>query len=244
VATKTSPLSVQELWQEYKLTRSDMLRNQLVVQYLHVVQPIAKRFSIGRSKCQADYEEILAAGNFGLIQAVEGFDPGFGVQFETYAQPRILGEMLDWLRHIDWIPRLVRSNARLYAKAVVALPVEPGFVEPSLETIADFLHISVTEAAVLKRDAGDAEQREYVGIPDFEAMEDRRALTPFEELTRLDGFEELTGCLKDRERIIITLYYRDDFTMIRIGSILGCSESCVSQILSAALVKIRDSLVA
>lgn len=201
-------------------------------------------------------DEVEAAGNFGLMQAVEGFDLERGTQFETYAPTRIRGAILDWLREIDWIPRKVRSNAKLYGQAVTALAGGSG-EEPTVEEVAEYLHVSVETATALKQDAKGAETHINQGgeqvrgefedhmnsTPAIDQIPDHRPTTPLDELSKSDGFDNLIMGLTDREQIIVTLYYRDEFTMKQIGLVLGLSESMISITHDQALVKIKDFLL-
>jgi len=252
---KRSARDLSLLWREYKQVGTATLRNELVEHYLWLVKSIVSKL-MGRAFAKhVGSDEIEAAGNFGLIQAVEGFDLERGIKFETYAHHRILGAILDWLRDIDWIPRTVRSNAKLYEKAIAALQGGSG-QKPTIEEIAEYLHITVEVAEGLQQDAAGAAKRfrqdsEHVrGDEDtfrkvfaLDQMPDPKTLTPQDEVTESAGFDDLITCLTDREQITITLYYRDSFTMKQIGCILGVSESRVSQIHDGALLKVKDSFL-
>lgn len=253
-AKRMSADDLSLLWGEYKHTGSTELRNRLVELYLWLVKSIVNRL-MGKTFAKfIGRDEVEAAGNWGLIQAVEGYELERGIKFETYATTRIRGAILDWLREIDWVPRKARSNAKLYSEAISAIQSGTG-QQPTIEEVAEFLHVSPETAQSLQKDAEGAshhfqQQSEYARgdedtfrqPPAFDQMADRRTVTPFEELTKSDRFDELVGCLTDTEQIIVTLYYRDEFTMLRIGTILGFSESRISQMHDRALLKIKDSL--
>jgi len=253
-AKRMSADDLSLLWGEYKQTGSAELRNELVVRYLGLVKHIVNRL-MGKAFAKfLSRDEIEAAGNFGLMQAVEGFEPDRGIKFETYAPTRIRGAILDWLRDLDWIPRRVRSKARLYQKAVATLQGGSD-QQPTVEEVAEYLHVSIETAEALQQDAKGADQHfqqagdhirgdedSFAGTPAFDELPDRRTPPPLDELTKSDRFDDLVGCLTSSEQIIVTLYYRDEFTMLRIGTVLDLSESRICQMHNFALRKIKDSL--
>src|SRR5262245_66535203 len=102
-------IDIHDVWTEYKKQPTRALRNILMEQYLHIVRFNAERI---RSKLptEVDVDDLISAGMFGLIDAIDAFDVGRGVKFETYCSPRIRGAILDELRSMDWVPRLVRDR--------------------------------------------------------------------------------------------------------------------------------------
>ena len=110
---RTSSLSeneVKELWNEYKKVGGESLRNQLMEHYLPLVRYNAERVHT-KLPDEVDVEDLMSAGIFGLMDAIDAFDRDRGVKFETYCAPRIRGAILDELRSMDWVPRLVRSRS-------------------------------------------------------------------------------------------------------------------------------------
>src|SRR6202453_2431267 len=103
-------IDVQQLWREYKTEATVPMRNQLVELYLPLVKYNAERVW-AKLPDGVDLDDLISAGVFGLMDAIEAFDLERGVKFETYCVPRIRGAMLDELRTMDWVPRLVRSKA-------------------------------------------------------------------------------------------------------------------------------------
>src|SRR5262249_30854982 len=101
-------VDVTELWREFKEHPTTPLRNKLVERYLPLVKYNAERIW-QRLPEGVDLDDLISAGVFGLMDAIDAFDLGRGVKFETYCVPRIRGAMLDELRTMDWVPRLVRS---------------------------------------------------------------------------------------------------------------------------------------
>src|SRR5919202_404 len=136
-------VDVQQLWRDYKAGPSLELRNQLVELYLPLVKYNAERIW-ARLPEGVDLDDLISAGVFGLMDAIDAFDLERGVKFETYCAPRIRGAMLDELRTMDWVPRLVRSRAHKMDGATKQLEVELGR-SPTNEEIARRLKISMSE---------------------------------------------------------------------------------------------------
>src|SRR5262249_23064602 len=103
-------VDVTELWREFKEHPTTEIRNHLVERYLPLVKSNAER-TWQRLPEGVDLDDLISAGVFGLMDAIDAFDLSRGVKFETYCVPRIRGAMLDELRTMDWVPRLVRSKA-------------------------------------------------------------------------------------------------------------------------------------
>lgn len=137
-----APEEVEQLWREYKKDPSNIeLRNKLVEIYMPLVRYNGERIW-SRLPEGVDLEDLISAGVFGLIDAIEAFDLDRGVKFETYCVPRIRGAMLDELRTMDWVPRLVRSKASKLNEAVQTLEAKLGR-QPSEAELAE--HLGITE---------------------------------------------------------------------------------------------------
>src|SRR5438093_9768652 len=118
-------VDVQQLWRDYRAEPTTELRNQLVELYLPLVKYNAERIW-ARLPEGVDLDDLISAGVFGLMDAIDAFDLGRGVKFETYCVPRIRGAMLDELRTMDWVPRLVRSQHTKLEEARKSLEAEFG----------------------------------------------------------------------------------------------------------------------
>src|SRR5262249_49186122 len=118
-------VDVQQLWQSYRACPTNELRNQLVERYLPLVKYNAERIW-ARLPDGVELDDLISAGVFGLMDAIEAFDLERGVKFETYCVPRIRGAMLDELRTMDWVPRLVRSKASKMEEARKSLEAHLG----------------------------------------------------------------------------------------------------------------------
>src|SRR4029078_9168554 len=138
-AKTTAKRDIKEVWIEYKKTRTEPLRNILMENYLHLVRYNAERIHV---KCpeKVELDALMSAGIFGLMDAIAALDLERGVKFETYCAPRIRGAILDELRSMDWVPRLVRSRAHKLDTASKQLEVELGRA-PTNDEIARRLKI-------------------------------------------------------------------------------------------------------
>src|SRR6516162_5093244 len=144
-------VDVPQLWVDYRTHRSVECRNQLVELYLPLVRYNAERIW-SRLPEGVDLDDLISAGVFGLMDAIDAFDLERGVKFETYCVPRIRGAMLDELRTMDWVPRLVRSKHTKLEEARKALEAELGR-PPRADEMASRLGVSIDE---YEKMAGDA----------------------------------------------------------------------------------------
>src|SRR6202453_3838582 len=136
-------IDVQQLWREYKTEPTVAMRNQLVELYLSLVKYNAERIW-ARLPDGVDLDDLISAGVFGLMDAIDAFDLDRGVKFETYCVPRIRGAMLDELRTMDWVPRLVRSKASKLNEALKVLEAKMGRAPTEIE-LSEHMSISVAE---------------------------------------------------------------------------------------------------
>src|SRR5467141_4289094 len=136
-------VDVQQLWQDYRAHPTVEMRNQLVEYYLPLVKYNAERIW-SRLPEGVDLDDLISAGVFGLMDAIDAFDLERGVKFETYCVPRIRGAMLDELRTMDWVPRLVRSKASKLNEATKHLEAKMGRSPTEIE-LSEQLQISVPE---------------------------------------------------------------------------------------------------
>ena len=135
--------SKKKLLDDYRRTKSDSLREQLILEYVPLVKVVAGRLSMYLGY-NVEYEDLCSYGIFGLIDAIDKFDQEKDVKFETYASLRIRGAILDQIRKLDWIPRTVRQRQRQLEGAMRVIENEIG--RPATdEEIAQKLEISVDE---------------------------------------------------------------------------------------------------
>ncbi len=242
--------TVQQWWVEFAQTHSEALRNRLLEHYLNLVRYTADRV-YSKLPEEVELDDLISAGTFGLMDAINAFDLGRGVKFETYCGQRIRGAILDELRSMDWVPRLVRSRAHKLEDARAALEMELGR-KPTEQELAKKMRLSLREFRHLQRDARAVglvslsrkffETDSNRDVREIDVLEDKRSENPFEHFQSKDVKEWLTRGLSRAERLIIILYYFEEMTMKEIGETLALSESRVSQMHSAILERLKGHL--
>lgn len=232
------------------LNRKNMAsRDHLIVHYSPLVKFVAGRVGAGLPN-SVDPGDLVSSGVFGLIDAIDRFDPKRAVKFETFAAPRIRGAIYDGLRQLDWVPRSVRSRAREVERAFSQLEHEFGR-SPNDDELAAHLHVSADEltrwlasiAATtigpLDRAVAAGYEPEAVDSAGFEspvvALEDREL--------RSIMMSEIRK-LPEREKLVLSLYYDESLTLAEIGEVLGVTESRVSQIHTKSVLHLRSRMTA
>src|SRR6185436_14549536 len=198
-----------------------------------------------------ELDDLMSAGVFGLMDAVDAFDLTRGVKFETYCVPRIRGAMLDELRTMDWVPRLVRSKQSKVDAAQKLLETSLGR-KPTLEELSlklgvpqDQIEAYVGEAAAVSLVSLNKKWYEtdsYKDVREIDILEDKKAVDPTGRLQNRDLMKLVTKGLNRNERLIIILYYYEDMTMKEIGATLDLSESRVSQMHSSIVARLQSQL--
>ena len=240
-----------DVWRRFKRTGDKALRNQLMENYLSIVKYNAERIG-AKPQDDVDGDDLVSAGIFGLMDAIQAFDLERGVKFETYCAPRIRGAILDELRSMDWVPRLVRSRSHKLERVCRELESMLGRT-PTEGEIAERLHLSRIDFSKLMREATAVTQvslsRPYSEsdsnkeVCEIDVIQDRRGRNPVTEIQRRDLKHLITRGLTRAERLILILYYYEEMTMKEIGMTLDLSESRVSQMHSAILNRLREQLV-
>ncbi len=237
-------------WRKYKQTQQEDLRNRLMEHYLYLVKYNAERIG-AKLPDEVDVDDLMSAGVFGLLDAIDAFDLDRGVKFETYCAPRIRGAILDELRNMDWVPRLVRHRAHKLTEVTRLLEVELGRI-PNEDEIARRLGLSRAQFDKLMRDANAVTlislSRKFTepdsarDVFEIDVMPDDGENDPVTEAQKQDIKELVTKGLSRAERLIVVLYYYEQMTMKQIGETLDLSESRVSQMHSAILARLRGQL--
>lgn len=246
----TSTEETARSWRHFKATGERKWRNVLMVHYFPIVKYNAERIG-AKLPDEVDRDDLISAGVFGLIDAIKAFDLERGVKFETYCAPRIRGAILDELRSMDWVPRLVRSRSHKLDR--VSRELESTFGRmPTDGEIADRLSISRVEFEKLRRAATAVVQvslsRKYSDtdsnkeVCEIDVLQDRRGRDPFVEIQKRDLRDLLVRGMSRAERLILILYYYEEMTMKEIGVTLDLSESRVSQMHSAILARLKTQL--
>ena len=144
-------LDLPASWADYQQNPSQELRNMFLEHYLHLVKFSAERLA-AKLPDEVELDDLISAGTFGLMDAIDAFDPERGIKFETYCAPRIRGAILDEIRAMDWVPRLVRARARKLETSTQSLHAEFGRL-PNEKEIAERMGVSMKELKKIIRDA-------------------------------------------------------------------------------------------
>jgi RNA polymerase sigma factor for flagellar operon FliA len=242
--------SIEEVWKIYKKASSDELRNFLIENYLHLVKSTAERMHM-RLPGEVDVEDLMSAGLFGLMDAIDAFDLERGVKFETYCTQRIRGAIFDELRAMDWVPRLVRSRTAKVERARKALEMELGR-RPTDREVCERLQVNNAEYKKLSKDSKPVnvvslnrkwfETDSSKDIREIDVIQDNRQEDPLAELQKKDLKLLITKGLSRAERLIVILYYYEEMTMKEIGMTLDLSESRVSQMHSSILARLQAQM--
>lgn len=245
---------VDALWARYKETQGRDARDQLILHYSPLVKYVAGRVAVGLPQ-NVDQADLVSYGIFGLIDAIEKFDPERGFKFETYAISRIKGSILDELRSIDWVPRSVRAKARSLEKAYAKLegdlhrtPTDAELAEEldmSEGQLAQLLsQISFVGMAALDEMLAGGDRGESITLGDTIADSGRGPVTIYEAEETRQLLAETINRMPERERLVLTLYYYEALTLAEIGEVLRVTESRVCQIHTKAVLQLRSKILA
>ncbi|GAA4829151.1 RNA polymerase sigma factor WhiG [Saccharopolyspora rosea] len=239
------------LWKAFGERRDQELRDRLVLHYAPLVKYVAGRVGTGLPS-HVEISDLIQSGIFGLVDAIEKFEPERGLKFETYAMQRIRGAILDDLRAQDWVPRSVRSRARDVERALERLEARLQRTATDSE-LAEELELSVEE---LRELFAQLQMTSVIALDDLigggpanaslaETLPDDRAEDPVAALVDRDSRRQLVeavGRLSERDRVVVTLYYFENLTLAEIGKVLGVTESRVCQLHTRAVLRLRSKL--
>jgi RNA polymerase sigma factor FliA len=246
--------AIEELWRKYRASGDKALRDRLILTYAPLVKYVAGRLGSGLP-AHVDEGDLASYGLLGLIAAIDRYDPGRDVKFETYAIARIRGSILDELRALDWVPRSVRSRAREIERAIVELERKLGRA-PTDEEIAEKLSISPED---LEGSLTDISRSSIAALDELwtvsgsggdqialiDTIEDTTEPDPQTALSHTEAKESIAEAiarLPEREKLVVTLYYYEDLTLREIGEVLGVTESRVSQLHTKAVLRLKSRL--
>lgn len=241
--------SNEELLQQYSKTGYLEIKQELVLRYLYVIKSAAIRMRdvyLGF----AQVEDVINEGVIMLMNAIDKFDPGKNVKFETYISKRIRGMIIDLARKNDWVPRTTRRNAKAVQDAAEEFAAEKGRM-PEDKELAEHMGITVERlheinakmslSSVLSLDMvleGDGENKQPAAIPSGIASEQPEESYLDKEFKQVlaDGIRTL----KEKEQTVISLYYVEELNMKQIAEVVDVSEPRISQIHRNAVEKLKD----
>lgn len=254
VVTHDPTTELARLWKDLGGNRRAVrakAREQLITHYAPLVTQVAVRM-IGRLPDTVELGDLVSYGMFGLIDAVERFEVERGFKFETYAATRIRGAIIDELRAADWVPRSVRSKARIVEQATRELEQQfmrqvtdedvakqLGWATMEVRTVR--AQVSLSHVAAL--DALVGSDPETSQLETLMSLSVPGAANSIEATERRELLASAVQQVRDREQEVLRLYYYENLTLAQIGVILGVTESRVSQIHSGAVKKLRESLL-
>jgi RNA polymerase sigma factor for flagellar operon FliA len=245
----TETVPPQELWLRYGRTRQTELRDELVCRYSFLVRCIARKI-VGRYEHFSDMEDLVSEGLIALMDAVQKFDPSKNVKFETYASIRIRGAMIDYIRKQDCFPRRLKKMAREINEADEVLSQRLGRM-PTDGELAAFLNVDMEEYGKMLAETCSMNMLSFEEIVYEKGAENltlrMSGAAPGPEQAMAEKelrsvLAENIGRLDEKEKLVISLYYKEELKIKEISAILGISDSRVSQIHSSALRKLKNSI--
>lgn len=242
-------MNVDQLWSNYK-PGNQKIRNQLIEHYYPLVERVAQKTARGLPK-SVSVDDLVGYGSFGLIGAIDRFEPDRGFKFETYAARRIHGAILDGLREYDWVPRSVRSKAKEIDRTAQVLEHRLGR-HPTAAEIAQELGVEeeYVSSTITDVEFGNLETIESYDQEDSEnslsygmALASPGDASQYLELEVIvDSLGEAIESMDEREKMVLHMVYWEDMPMADIGVVLGVTESRVCQILTKANSYLKDRL--
>ena len=239
----------ERLWIEYNHSKSSVIREQIIIEYVPLVKLVAGRLNVYLGS-NVEYDDLVSYGIFGLIDAIDKFDYSKGIKFETYASLRIRGAILDQIRKMDWIPRSVRQKQKAIDSAIKKVEMEkgPNYTD---DDIAEELGISeneyinwmaqtnISNVSSLEdfieqgNEVSTSKNSSYYKIEPESVIEEKEI-----KQIIMDALEQLT----EKEKSVVLFYYYEELTLKEISRVMDVSESRVSQLHSKALKKMKQKL--
>lgn len=235
-----------KLWRELKQDGSDQAREQLVSEYAYLAKYAVDRLNLNPSG-PLSYEDLIGHAIVGLIDAIEKYDPDRGIKFESYALPRIRGEVIDVIRQLDWTPRSVRRRETQLKEAYALLEIRLGR-SPSDAEVAEHLGVSVAELEKMLMDVGQSavlsldEVIASGGDVGEACCEDNDPASQVQRIEQKRLLARAIDELPERERTVVALYYYENLTQKEIAAVLDVTESRVCQIHTKAILRLSAML--
>ncbi|QOX63938.1 FliA/WhiG family RNA polymerase sigma factor [Anoxybacterium hadale] len=238
------------LWDCYKRNKSIEARNEIVLQYTNLVRKIVLRFK-GSYSNFGQLDDMVNQGIIALIDAVEKFDPDMGNKFETFASLKIKGSIIDFMRKQDWVPRNQRNLSKELDEIYNELYAERGY-EPTKQEMADKMGVTLTNLDKILQQRHNSiilsyeeaiNEKMMIASPLIVNESDKE--TPeagllYDELK--EKLMEAIDQLNEKERLVVSLYYYENLKLKEIAEVMSITESRVSQIHSAAIIKMKNRL--
>jgi len=245
--------SARDLWRRYHQAKPDgAVEGELIEQYLPLVKTVVGRVAMTLPS-HVDLQDLYSAGTVGLLNALRNFDSANGASFETYARIRIRGAVIDELRRMDWVPRLVRDKARKVQAVMQALEQSKGGL-PTEADMARAMKMSISEyqelleeikpALFICLDAAPGGE-DGDGASPYESIADPSQENPEESVSQRELATLIVQRLQqlpDIQRKVLALYYFEDLRLREIAEAFGLTESRICQIHAQAILAIKTYL--
>lgn len=243
----------EQLWKEFKKTKSEHLRDKIIRQYMPLVKYVAGKVAVGLP-ASVDFDDLIGFGQFGLLDAINKFEPEKGFKFKTYAVTRIRGAIFDEMRQLDWVPRSVRQKSKEIEDTIVDLEAKLGRTASDAEIAREMnmsedeflqtvMKVSGTSVMSLNDVWYSGDEDDHMAIGD--RIESPVSLNPDMQVEREEIRKiimEAINELPEKEKMVIVLYYHEDLTFKEIGKVLEVSESRISQLHTKANLRLRAKL--
>lgn len=225
------------LWLKYRENKTVELRNEIAEYYLPLVKIVCSRLAVSLPQ-HLDKDDLLSSGFFGLLDAIDRFDPTRNIKFETYAGVRIRGAMIDYLRAKDWLPVSMRQKIRKYEQTLSRLENELGRAATDAE-LAAALSISRDELKTLENQCNAAT---IIPLEDYLKTDTADATDATQLFELKDELAKALERLPERERLVVTLYYYEELTLKEISAVMHLTEARISQLHTKAIFRMRGYL--
>ena len=236
----------KSLWKEYRGNNNQEAREEIILKHLGLVRYAAGRIMIMLPD-HIEKEDLESYGIIGLIEAVEKFDYKRGIEFSTFALPRIKGEIYDYLRSKDWLPDNMRRELKIVENEKENYKAKTGKI-PEHSQLAELAGIEEERLNTIERHSQMANwislSQDFEGIELIEliAADLDKAVDKLTEDEAVNLLSEKIDNLSENERLILTLYYYEELTQIEIAEIMDLSAARISQIHSQAIRRLRGML--
>ncbi|BAI81723.1 RNA polymerase, sigma 28 subunit, FliA/WhiG family (plasmid) [Deferribacter desulfuricans SSM1] len=200
-----------------------------------------------------DIDEVYSAACYGFVEALNRYDPSQNIDFKYFVEKRVKGAILDVLRRLDLLSRTKRTKLKDLENKIQTLSKELGR-QPTPEEIAEkygidteeiynLLELSDKTHIISLNTLLDKDDNEGHSLIDFIKSD---LLTPEEQVSKqelIDILQKEIENLKEKERLVITLYYYEELTMKEIGEILGVTEARVCQIHNKVVEQLKEKIL-
>ncbi|MFW6273421.1 MAG: sigma-70 family RNA polymerase sigma factor [Halanaerobium sp.] len=236
----------KSMWKNYKEDNDQSAREELIMKHLNLVRYAAGRIMVLLPD-YIDKDDLESYGIIGLIEAVENFDYQRGINFSTFALPRIKGEIYDFLRSRDWLPTNMRREIKELETQKENFKAESGR-EPTKEELAELTGIRKDRIQTIEQHKQMSEwlslSQEYDGVEliDLITSDLKSAVDHLAHEEAVSVLAEKIDSLSDQEKLVVSLYYYEELTQVEIAEIMELTSARISQIHSRAIRRLRAML--